>query len=262
MSSNRGDQFHPQDRHAHDFPTTRWSLVARAGNAPASSGDADAAAGADEASRREALGVLLTRYLPALRSHLLRKGIRAHRVDDLLQGFIADRVIGGDLLAAADRGRGRFRAFLVTSLNNFAANCLREETAAKRAPKGRAVVSLASPELASKTGDHSSADAFDVDWAREVLAEALLGGGGGEATADAARQPPARAAGGIGVDPAQGAQEGTERTLSNGGGVVRRRPPLPGQRAAVGRPGAGGLSHAQVPPPQSRTGTRRAHGTR
>src|SRR4051794_36682601 len=94
------------------FPTTRWSLVARAGE----SGDAA------EAARREALGVILGRYLPALRAHLLARRVPAGWVDDLLQGFIADKVIEYNLLGYADRGRGKFRTFLLTALDRFAAN--------------------------------------------------------------------------------------------------------------------------------------------
>ena len=116
-----------------EFPTTRWSLVARAG------GRCTDATTRDARARREALGSLLARYLPALRTHLLRKRVAPDRVDDLLQSFVADKVIGADLLAAADRERGRFRALLVTSLNNFVANQLRHEKAECRAPKGVAL---------------------------------------------------------------------------------------------------------------------------
>ena len=91
-------------------------------------------------------------------------------MDDLLQSFVADKVIGADLLAAADRERGRFRALLVTALNNFASNQLRHEKAERRSPKGAAVLRL-DPSLEAATA--SPCDSFDVAWARQVLAEAL-----------------------------------------------------------------------------------------
>jgi DNA-directed RNA polymerase specialized sigma24 family protein len=146
-----------------EFPTTRWSLVARA------SGRSEMTA-ADETARRAALGTLLTRYLPALRSHLLRKRISPDRLDDLLQSFVADKVIGADLLAAANRERGHFRALLCTALNNFAANQLRHDTTQRRSPKGVEVVGL---DQTTYPAGSTEADPFDVDWAREVLAESI-----------------------------------------------------------------------------------------
>jgi DNA-directed RNA polymerase specialized sigma24 family protein len=153
-------------REPHEFPSTLWSLVRCA------AGDAGPS-GNQYGTSREALGVLLTRYLPALRAHLLRRGIHHDRTDDLLQSFVAERVLERDLLAAADAARGRFRAFLLTSLNNFAANQLRDEMAAKRAPISGKLLSLdaqASPEPAAS---HCATDLFDVAWARETLAEAV-----------------------------------------------------------------------------------------
>src|SRR5688500_10162288 len=141
-----------------DCPMARRSPVARAAG--------------DDGQRREALGVLLTRYLPALRAHLLRRRIAPDRADDLLQSFVADKVIGSDLLAAADRQRGRFRALLVTALNNYAANQLRHDRAERRAPKDGAVVSL-DPSLHQESCPPDDCDPFDVEWAREVIAEAL-----------------------------------------------------------------------------------------
>src|SRR5687767_9577992 len=108
MRDARSDDFPAHGR----FPTTQWSLVARAG-------------AAGEAARREALGVLLERYRPALRAHLLSRRIRPERADDLVQGFITDKLIEKDLLARADKSRGRLRHFLQAALENYAANQLR-----------------------------------------------------------------------------------------------------------------------------------------
>ena len=67
------------------FPTTRWSLVARA--CGGGGGDAVDGLAADNEARREALATILHRYLPALRAHLLAKSIprsAASRVQALL----------------------------------------------------------------------------------------------------------------------------------------------------------------------------------
>src|SRR6059036_2878941 len=102
------------------FPTTHWSQVALA-------------ADLDPRVKREALGCLIREYLPAFEAHL-RHVLRqpADRADDLLQGFVCDQVVAADLLADADRGRGRFRTFLLTALDRYVARVWRTETAGKR----------------------------------------------------------------------------------------------------------------------------------
>lgn len=141
------------------FPVTQWSLVARAGLASVD-------------SRREALGVLLRRYQPALRAHLVvQKRVTPEAADDLLQGFICDKVVEQGLLAAADRGRGRFRNFLLTALDRYVIDHARFDAAKKRSPGDTAFADLQRIETAAATPEPS--EAFAVAWAREVLAEAV-----------------------------------------------------------------------------------------
>ena len=79
------------------FPSTQWSLV-------------DRAAAGDAKARQRALGDLLQRYLPALRAHLVfKKRIDQERAEDLVQGFVTNKVIEQGLIARADPGKGRFR---------------------------------------------------------------------------------------------------------------------------------------------------------
>ena len=102
------------------FMTTHWSLVERAGR------DGGAAT-------KDALAALLRQYLPALRSHLVvHKRISSHDADDLLQGFLAGKVIERDLVGQADRSRGKFRTFLLTALDRYVLNENRNRQAAKR----------------------------------------------------------------------------------------------------------------------------------
>ena len=89
------------------FPSTRWSLIFSAHDQ-------------DSVPRREALGELLRLYLPALRAHLLyRRNIQRQRTEDFLQGFVADQILQRDLLSKADAARGRFRSFLLRSLETM-----------------------------------------------------------------------------------------------------------------------------------------------
>src|SRR5687768_2580796 len=89
------------------FPSTHWSLVG-------------SAAQINREKRREALGTLLHRYMPALRAHLvLARRLPADYADDLLQGFVADKVIEQNLLGNADRTKGRFRSFLLAAVKHY-----------------------------------------------------------------------------------------------------------------------------------------------
>lgn len=156
----------PERRAAGAFPTTRWSLVGRAGVSETRANLTDA--GAD----RAALAELIKIYLPALRAHLtgpLR--IDPHRADDLLQGFLADKVLEQNLLALADPNRGKFRTFLLTALERFIIDTHRRDTAAKRAPakKPRDIDDVAELIESKQT----PCDVFDRAWAGEVLSEVM-----------------------------------------------------------------------------------------
>lgn len=75
---------------------TRWTLVGLA------------AEHGPEAAQ-QALETLLVRDRPALLIHLVRaKGLSPDGAEDLVQGFIFDRIIAGDLIRRArERGSGR-----------------------------------------------------------------------------------------------------------------------------------------------------------
>lgn len=141
------------------FPTTSWSLVALAGTE------------ADQATR-EALGELLTRYLPALRAHLVcSKRLALDKADDVVQDFVAKKILEKDLIARADCDLGKFRTFLLTALDRFLLNQIRDAGAKKRAAgEGSEALGERAEWVLS---DSAPSDAFDVEWARGVLAEAI-----------------------------------------------------------------------------------------
>jgi DNA-directed RNA polymerase specialized sigma24 family protein len=148
-----------EERGAGRFPTTHWSLVGRAGR------DATLA-------RREALGDLLQQYLPALRAHLVySRRLAPHDAEDLLQDFVASKIIERELLGGADRELGKFRTYLLTSLDRFLVDQLRQRKAKKRTPGEGALVGLG--DGAAQLQDAAPGDAFDVEWARGVIAESL-----------------------------------------------------------------------------------------
>src|SRR5687767_14005339 len=149
------------------LPVTRWSLVARA-------------TGKTETGWRYALSELLTRYLPAMRVHLqARRRLQPNDVDDLLQGFVASKVLEQNLVAVADQRRGRFRTFLLTSLDHYVLDMIRERSGAKRSPGAdKSLLSLDDPFVGGEAGDAPAAaapgaDSFDVVWAQQVVREAV-----------------------------------------------------------------------------------------
>jgi hypothetical protein len=140
------------------FPSTQWSLVLCAGH----SSDDD---------RRAALDALLRRYLPALRAHLLIGRVApSGQVDDLLQGFIADKVVGRDLIARVRRDKGKFRSFVAVALDRYVVSDLRRQRSRLRRPAGGAVVPLDDNDPVDPSP--SSHQAFNIAWAAEVVAEA------------------------------------------------------------------------------------------
>lgn len=132
----------------------------------------DRAQQTDESARHVALSQFVQRYLPALRAHLvIEQRMAADRADDLLQGFVADKIIEQRLLDHADAGRGKFRSFLLVTLNHYIISQHRSDTAAKRAP-GEGLSELG--ELAHQVaGGIDPAKSFNIAWARELIADAL-----------------------------------------------------------------------------------------
>ena len=141
------------------FPATRWSLVGRAATRGTENG-------------RLALAELLQIYLPALRGYLtVSLRIDEYRADDLLQGFLADKVLQQDLIAQADRERGKFRSFLLTGLKRFVIDEFRRETAQQRSPGG-AMRDIDDYAAQIESAPEPS-DIFDRIWAQEVLGEVM-----------------------------------------------------------------------------------------
>jgi len=142
------------------FPSTHWSQV-------------DGAGQSDDEARRQALGELLVRYLPALRAHLvLKKRIPRETAEEMLHEFLATKVVEKELISRADPAKGKFRTFLLTALDRFVANQMRDAAAKKRRPRDGRIVSI--DDQADRLPlDDDPAGVFDVAWARRVIAQAL-----------------------------------------------------------------------------------------
>ena len=135
------------------WPLTDWSALGRAAEA----------VGKDP----EPLELLIIKYQKALRVCLISKfpWLR-DEVDRVITEFSEDKILKEGWLKKPQSGRGRFRDFLKRSLVNFVLD----------QHKKKDVVKLAAPihELEQELSAPSSAsDAFDLDWTRTLLAEAL-----------------------------------------------------------------------------------------
>lgn len=140
------------------FPTTWWTLVI-------------AAADSGRPEARSALESLCETYWYPLYAYVRRRGYPADQAQDLTQEFFV-RVMEGRYLDRADREKGRFRAFILTSLKFF----LSDESDRSRAQK-RGGGRLLSFEMSSGEAryqrepahDETPERIFERRWALSVL---------------------------------------------------------------------------------------------
>lgn len=142
-----------------DFPTTQWSLIGRLHHP-------------NLEVQRAALAELLRRYMPAIRSYLVHvRRLRVDVAEDRLQGFLTSKVLEEELIKRASQDRGRFRTFLLASLDHYLVSQHRHETALKRHP-GEAFAPLET--ISEPCSSEPAPDQhFDRLWARQLLAEAI-----------------------------------------------------------------------------------------
>ncbi len=139
------------------FPTTHWSLLARATLT-------------GETAGRQALEDLCRRYWSPLHEFIRARGYNQSEAEDLTQEFLL-HLLEHSTLKKADRLRGRFRSFLLGALSRFLGDELDRRQAQKRGG-GAAHVSLdESAEVAGAAGP--GAVFFDREWALVILENAL-----------------------------------------------------------------------------------------
>jgi RNA polymerase sigma-70 factor (ECF subfamily) len=153
----------PRSGHARQFATTRWSLVAAAGQ------------GQTPASQ-EALATLCQAYWYPLYAYARRHLPSAHDAQDQTQAFFAE-LLEKDYLQAADPRRGKFRSFLLTAFKHFLSKG-RQRAGAQKRGGGRHVLSL---DFQSEEHRHHLEPAdpltpeavYERHWALALLEQAL-----------------------------------------------------------------------------------------
>lgn len=149
------------DSGASHFRTTAWSVVTAAGDL-------------DGESREESLAFLCKNYWKPIYYYIRRRGLSHDDATDITQEYFAT-FLEKNFVAAADRERGRFRTFVLVTVNRFLSKQLakRRRREAKFnivLPTGEGEEEILLPQLA--VGE-TAEDDFNRRWALSLIENAL-----------------------------------------------------------------------------------------
>jgi len=151
------------------FATTRWSLILSA-----------ACSDTDDLKAREALAELCRTYWRPIFLFVSRYGYSVQEAQDLTQDFFV-MILESNWLQHADEHRGRFRSFLLKSLQNFLSHADERARTIKRGGRMEFIswdewmaeapsqLSVSAQSLDSLSPEHL----FDLRWAATVVEHAL-----------------------------------------------------------------------------------------
>jgi len=145
------------------FATTHWSVVLAAG-------------AQDFPEQGEALEKLCRTYWYPLYAYIRRRGCGPEDAQDLTQEFFT-RLLKKNYPAQADRNKGKFRSFLLLTLNHFLADEFDRATTRKRGG-GQVFISLDQDAAEGRYRQELAADLtpeklFERRWAQSLLEQAL-----------------------------------------------------------------------------------------
>jgi|JI10StandDraft_1071094.scaffolds.fasta_scaffold00038_2 RNA polymerase sigma factor (sigma-70 family) len=142
------------------FPTTRWSIIAKANKK------------IGESIYQQALAELCQTYWQPLYAFARRSGNNHHDAMDLTQGFFA-HLLDHHALSFADPDKGRFRTFLLVSFKNYVSNQRRYAGTARRGG-GHSLLSLTAADFDAirdfePTETETPETIFQKEWAQSLL---------------------------------------------------------------------------------------------
>jgi DNA-directed RNA polymerase specialized sigma24 family protein len=145
------------------FPRTHWSRIA-------------ALKGAVSTERQEALNYLAERYWKPVYCYVRRRGFEPAEAEDMVQEFFLT-AFANELFAKADPARGRFRNFLLKSMQHFLAQQWRDRHALKRHPV-EGFVSIHKLSSEAEAGvepkdTETPEDTFNRNWYCELVLRVL-----------------------------------------------------------------------------------------
>lgn len=148
---------------ARAFRTTHWSVVLQA-------------RGRESAQSAEALEELCRTYWYPIFGYIRSRGYSAEDAQDLAQAFF-ERFLEKKYLESVNAERGKFRSFLLASLNHFLSNEWDRARAQKRGG-GKVIESLDEEDaegryLLEPVEEQTPESVFERNWAETVLAEVL-----------------------------------------------------------------------------------------
>lgn len=159
QSSDRHEALRPN----HTFATTRWSIVAAAGQQPS-------------ADSKRALESLCAAYWHPLYAYVRRRVPDVNEAQELTQAFFAE-LLEKNYVGSATPQRGRFRSFLLTAFKHFLAK-QREKAKAQKRGAGRAPISLDFQSEDSRLSVEPAAGLtaeqfYDQQWAIALLGQIM-----------------------------------------------------------------------------------------
>jgi len=142
------------------FLTTQWSLIENIQNGR----DRDNAL----------IGYLLKQYWKPVYCYLRHKGHGNEQAKDLTQGFFHEVVLNRDLVGRADSSRGRFRAFLLHALKQYANKQNLKEQAQKRLEEKAVAFEMEEePVLPESVAQTTAEDSYHYAWLSSLLEHVL-----------------------------------------------------------------------------------------
>lgn len=151
------------DRHNELFATTQWSVVIAAGRR------------VDDGASRAALQSLCQIYWQPVYHFVRRRVGSGEAARDLTQGFFL-QLLERETIAVACPERGRFRAFLLTSVKNYLANERHRDRAQKRGGGPQLSLDWAGAEsrISWEPADPLTPERrFERQWATTLLARVV-----------------------------------------------------------------------------------------
>jgi len=140
------------------FATTRWTAVLTAGRS-------------ETTRARRALAELCQTYWFPLYAYARRRGHGPHDAEDITQGFF-ERLLELKSLSAVTREKGKFRAFLLGSMNHYLAAEHERATAQKRDKNRTISLDAEAAELRylhEPVDERSPESIYERQWAMTLL---------------------------------------------------------------------------------------------
>ena len=143
------------------FLTTHWSLIQNVQS--------------KEDGKQALIGLLIERYWKPVYCYLRHKRYDNEKAKDLTQGFFHEIVLGRELIQHANQAKGRFRTFLLAALERYLVSIHRQESAAKRMPKGKLhpLEQVDPADLSVLMGELTPEESFHYAWTSTLLDQLL-----------------------------------------------------------------------------------------